>query len=108
MPVNRRQCLYGMGLTGLALLAGCQPLFPAPRTSPARLGYVGLAREPAPRFEAFRQGLRDDGWVEGENLLIESRYAENEPDQLRALVTELALLPVDILVALNYPCAAAA
>ena len=49
--------------------------------------------------EAFRQGLRDLGYVEGKDIVIEFRSAEGTVDRLGALATELTQLPVDVLVA---------
>jgi len=50
------------------------------------------------RHEAFRQGLRELGYVEGKNIVIEYRYAEGKLDRLRGLAAELARLNVDIIV----------
>ncbi len=50
-------------------------------------------------LEAFRQGLRDLGWVEGQNIVIEYRWAEGRFDRLSALVEELIRLKVDLIVA---------
>jgi putative tryptophan/tyrosine transport system substrate-binding protein len=50
------------------------------------------------RLEAFRQGLRDLGYVEGKSLVIEWRYAEGKPDRLPALAAELVRLKVDLIV----------
>jgi putative ABC transport system substrate-binding protein len=50
------------------------------------------------RIEAFRQGLRDLGYVEGKSIAIEWRYAEGKPDRLPALATELVRLKVDVIV----------
>ena len=47
---------------------------------------------------AFREGLRERGWVEGQNIVIESRYADGRVDRLPALVTELIRLKVDVIV----------
>ena len=47
---------------------------------------------------AFRQALRERGWVEGQNIVIETRFAEGKVDQLPALVAELIRLKVDIIV----------
>jgi len=50
------------------------------------------------RLEAFRQGLRELGYVEGKNIVVEYRYAEENPDRLPALAAELVRLKVDVLV----------
>ena len=50
------------------------------------------------RVEAFRQGLRELGYVEGKNIVIEWRYAEGKLDRLPALAAELVRLKVDIIV----------
>jgi putative tryptophan/tyrosine transport system substrate-binding protein len=49
-------------------------------------------------LEAFRQGLRDLGYVEGQNIVLEPRWAEGSEARLRALAAELVRLPVDVLV----------
>jgi ABC-type uncharacterized transport system substrate-binding protein len=72
-------------------------------TTVHRVGRLLSAGSPAsgpdPSFEAFRQGLRALGYVEGQNLVIEDRYAEGSPERLRDLATELVRLPVDVIVA---------
>jgi putative tryptophan/tyrosine transport system substrate-binding protein len=50
------------------------------------------------RTEAFRQGLRELGYIEGKNILIEYRYAERKLDRIPSLVAELVQLKVDVLV----------
>src|SRR5262249_355771 len=57
---------------------------------------------------AFRQGLRALGYVEGQNLLIESRYAEGRAERLPDLAAELARLQVEVLVAWGAPAIRAA
>jgi putative ABC transport system substrate-binding protein len=66
-----------------------------------RLGYLGSTTAPTPlgREDAYLQGLRDYGYVEGQNLIIERRYYEGRPDRLATLVAELVGLPVDIIFA---------
>ena len=66
-----------------------------------RIGYVrvvGVPSTPGPNVEAFRQGLKDLGYVEGKNILIEFRYAEGKRDRVPSLVAELVQLKVDVLV----------
>ena len=65
----------------------------------ARIGYLSpnLATSPHLR-EAFRQGLRDLGYVEGRNLVIEYRSAEGKRERLPALAAELVALKVDVIV----------
>jgi len=65
-----------------------------------RIGYVsenGDPNNPGPRVEAFRRELRDLGYVEGKNILIEFRYVEQKPDRIPSLVNELVQLKVDLL-----------
>jgi putative ABC transport system substrate-binding protein len=50
-------------------------------------------------WEAFRQGLHELGYVEGQNLILEARYAEGSPERLHDVATELVRLPVDVIVA---------
>jgi putative tryptophan/tyrosine transport system substrate-binding protein len=66
-----------------------------------RIGYVsgtGDATNQGPYVQALRQGLRDLGYVEGKNFVIEFRGAEGKPDGMANLVTELVELKVDVLV----------
>ena len=66
-----------------------------------RIGYVsasGDANNPGSSVEAFRQGLRDLGYFEGKNILVEYRYAEGNQDRIPGLVAELVQLKVEVLV----------
>jgi putative tryptophan/tyrosine transport system substrate-binding protein len=66
----------------------------------ARIGWLALNLAAAPHMpEAFRQGLRDLGYVEGRNVVIEYRGAEGKPERLPALAAELVALKVDVIVA---------
>jgi ABC-type uncharacterized transport system substrate-binding protein len=76
-----------------------------------RVGFVsgaGDANSPGPLGEAFRQGLRDLGYVEGKNILVEYRYAEGKLDRIPSLVAELVQLKVDVLVVDALPAIRAA
>jgi putative tryptophan/tyrosine transport system substrate-binding protein len=69
-----------------------------------RIGYVsalGDSNNPGFHVEAFRQGLRDLGYIEGRNILIEYRYPEGRLDRIPSLVAELVQLKVDVVVVTN-------
>ena len=74
-------------------------------TKVPRIGYLGGASPSAQsaRIEAFRQGLRELGYVEGKNISIEYRFAEGKPDRLPALAAELVRLKVDVIVTSGAP-----
>jgi putative ABC transport system substrate-binding protein len=71
------------------------------------VGYLSLSVEIPERTDAFRQGLRDSGWVEGENLAGEFRFAQSL-DQLPELVAELVGLKADVIVSVGSPAIQAA
>jgi putative tryptophan/tyrosine transport system substrate-binding protein len=85
-------------------IAGTAALLVAPRRAlaqgtPRRIGFLGVwADEPArdPIHAAWLSGLREKGWIEGKNLLVEYRYA---PDRLPALAAELVALTPELIVA---------
>lgn len=70
-----------------------------------RIGFLGMTTPSghALQLEALRQGLRDLGYVEGKNIVIEYRWAENRYERLPALAAELARLPVEIIVTHGTP-----
>lgn len=74
-------------------------------TKVARIGFLGAtsASSWASRVEAFRLGLRDLGYVEGKNIIIEFRWAEEEYDQLPVLAAELVRQKVDVLMTYGTP-----
>ena len=82
----------------------------AQQTKVARIGFLGLdsASSHAARLAALRAGLRDLGWLEGANLLIEYRWAEGNYERLRGLADELVQLKVDVVVTHGTPGALAA
>jgi putative ABC transport system substrate-binding protein len=80
-----------------------------PRKIP-RIGLLGISSlsSDSIRIEAFQQGLRELGYVEGNNIVIEYRYAEGRLDRLPELAAELVRLNVDIIVARASPAVRAA
>jgi putative ABC transport system substrate-binding protein len=91
-----------VGLLGIVIaLAMCGAVVQAqqPKSVP-RIGYLSVLSpsSDSTRIEAFRQGLRELGYVEGQNIAIESRYADGKLDRLSDLVGELVRLKVDVIV----------
>ena len=104
--MNRRAFLNA--LTG-SLLAAPLAVGAQQEAKIARIGYLGDPLAAGPHvLEAFRQGLRDLGYVEGRNLVIEYRDAEGKLERLPALAAELVALKVDVIVAAGTPPALAA
>ena len=106
-PIMERRTFLGtLGLSVLAATARRRG--PAGGQGPSnRLPGPNLAANPHLR-EAFLQGLRDLGYVEGRNVVIEYRYAEGKLERLPALAAELVALKVDVIVAAGTLAALAA
>jgi putative tryptophan/tyrosine transport system substrate-binding protein len=62
---------------------------------------IGYLLQPGPWVEAFRQGLRDLGYTEGKNIVVEYRYIEGKLEHIPSLVAELVQLKVDVLFSGN-------
>jgi putative tryptophan/tyrosine transport system substrate-binding protein len=92
--LSRRQ--FMAGAAGLGLLAGCGRLPGQAPPRAARIGY--LAGAPSPQDNDLRQGLREAGYVEGENVVVERRYWQGQADRLPGLAAELVDLPADVIV----------
>jgi putative ABC transport system substrate-binding protein len=105
--LSRRQ--FALGAAGLGLLAGCGRL-PWQAQQPVRVPRIGfLASISATEYlQGFRQGLRERGYLEGQNIEIEVRLAEGEYERLPALAAELVRLQVDVIVAATVPAIEAA
>jgi putative ABC transport system substrate-binding protein len=86
--------LLVLGLLAAPLIAEAQQ----PSTKTARIGYLSLRSGPSHFDEAFRQGLRELGYVEGQNISVEYRWADWKPDRIPALAEELVRLKVDVIV----------
>ena len=103
--VHRRDFLVAAGtLLAAPLVAEAQQA-----ANVTRIGYLShnLAASSHLR-DAFLQGLRELGYVEGRNVVIEYRYAEGKPERLPALAAELVALKVDVIVTVSNTTALAA
>src|SRR5262245_43749976 len=91
----------GLMLTlALSLLVAPLAIEAQPPTKVSRIGVlIPGASLPSLRWETCQQSLRDLGYVEGQNLVIEYRYAEHNLERLPDLAAELVRLPVDLIVA---------
>jgi len=74
----------------------------------SRIGYLGATTAGSAPAEAFRQGLRDLGYVEGKNIIIEYRYAEGVNERFANLAAELVSLKVDVILTGGTPATQAA
>ncbi len=98
-----------IGTLGLGLLAAPFTAEAQQAAKVARIGYLAGNLATSPHLlEAFRQGLRDLGYVEGRNVVIEYRDAEGKLERLPALAAELVALKVDVILAGGTPQALAA
>jgi putative ABC transport system substrate-binding protein len=98
-------CLFGAVLFVLSI--------PAHAQQPMKVSRIGFLHSSSrssmsARDEAFRQGLRELGYVEGKTIIIDYRYAEAQFDRLPAFVADLIDLKVDVLVTLGTPPTVAA
>jgi putative ABC transport system substrate-binding protein len=100
----RRKTVWLVTMLALVILTVPLAAHAQPTTKVYRIGRLS-AGPPPPRppagLKAFQQGLRDLGYVEGQNLVIEYRYAEGSPERLHDLAAELVRLPVDVIVAVG-------
>ncbi len=101
--------IIGLSLGSILLALGLPAQAQQPRKI-ARVGYLS-AGDPVGRgyrIEAFRQGLKELGYVEGKNIIIEYRFAEAKSDRLPELAHDLVRLKVDIIFAPSAPATVAA
>jgi hypothetical protein len=105
-----------MRLIGLAVILTVSlvlaPLA-AETQQPGKVARVGVIEATSPSagrpiLDAFRQGLRDLGYTEGQNVLIEERWAEERPERFPSLIAELVRLTPDVIVVGSNPGARAA
>src|SRR4030095_10644336 len=92
-------------------LASSAPAGAPQRAKIPRIGFVvgsGDAKNPGLQVEGFQKGLRDLGYADGKNLVIEYRYAEGNNERFPSLVSELVRLKVDVLIVSALPAILAA
>ena len=110
--MSRRLALLAFALSFASAIVLGSPLLRAaePADKVARVGFVGLeSPSTAPLgVSVFWERLRELGWVEGQNLITESRWAEGRTDRLPALMTEVVGRNLDVLVTYSTPAAIAA
>ena len=98
--MRRRTIICGLAIL---LLVPKGPSAQQPPGKIPRIGVLGLGEsERAPMFDAFRAGLRDLGYIEGRDIILEFRFAHGNRSLLPELAAELAALPVDVIVAEGY------
>ena len=106
LPMNRRAFLGGLGILATAHAAGAQP------GKVYRIGFLGTVPPSKPAgqgaWEAFLQGLRDHGFVEGKNVVFERRYSEGREDRHAGFVAAFIDLKVDLLITGSSTAARAA
>ncbi len=85
----------------LALASFCPAEAQQTTKAMPRIGFISSSTSDPPMFDAFQQGLRDFGYVEGKDILIKTRYGEGRLDRMPALVNELVQEKVDVIVATN-------
>jgi putative tryptophan/tyrosine transport system substrate-binding protein len=88
-----RLIAIAVALTVCAALASAQQ----PQNIP-RVGILFIGGRDQPHLEAFKQGLRERGYIEGKNIALEYRYAEGREDRLPELAAELVQVKVDVIV----------
>ena len=106
---SRRQFLQcSLALVGISLLSGCEKA-PSPSKVP-RIGFLAVGSREGRGFliEGLLQGLREQGYVEGQNIVIEYRFSNDRNDRLPELAAELINLKVELIVASGTPASFAA
>lgn len=99
--ITRRRLLAGIAIGGLAAPARGR----AQPTKPARIGRLSplSAEADNSNLAAFRQGLRELGWIEGQHFTIEARFADGAADRLASLAAELVQQRVDLILIGSTP-----
>jgi putative ABC transport system substrate-binding protein len=111
-PKSKIKNLKWLGLVALAVaFALCGAVVEAQQpTKVPRIGYLTInsASTQSARIEAFRQSLRELGYIEGKNIVVEWRFGEGKSERVPALAAELVGLKVDVIVTAGGPVTRAA
>src|SRR5438034_690421 len=107
--MTRREFIALIGGAGLLLAAKVRRARAQQPGMPV-IGFLHIASLETRRNQvaSFYQGLKDTGYVEGQNVAIQYRWAENQNDRLPALATDLVRHQVDVIAALSTPSVLAA
>jgi len=107
MILRRAASAAALALVAIVAAPSVADTQPPPKIP--RVGYLGPVSptEGAVLLESFRQGLRELGYVEGQNIFMDYRWAEGRPDRMSVLAAELAKLRVDVIVTYNNATVAA-
>src|SRR4051812_45902987 len=97
--MNRRRLLIALGA---GALASSNPAFSQPAGQPRRIGFISLLSRASylqtGRYAAFLQGMNEQGFVEGRDFIVESRFADGNVEQLIAFMAEMKTLNVAAIV----------
>jgi ABC-type uncharacterized transport system substrate-binding protein len=106
---RRRLLQVGLALVGIGLLPGWEAPESGAEKVP-RIGFLAVGSREGRAFviEGFLQGLREHGYVVGQNIAIEYRFSEGQNDRLPGLAAELVNLKVDLILASGSPASFAA
>ena len=101
--ISRRSFCWTLVSGGIALLVATQVVRGQPVTTIRRVGWLSSGSETSPArvYAAFKQGMRDLGWMEGKNVDYRFVYADGELNRLDALASELIRQQVDVIVVGN-------
>ena len=98
--MNRRELILLLG----GAMAVSRALHAQQKAMPV-IGFLGISSPDASRVAAFRLGLGDTGWIDGQNVAIEYRWAEDRRDRLAALAADFVGRKVDVLMTQGAPSA---
>jgi putative ABC transport system substrate-binding protein len=98
--VDRREFIRLLGCAAAGFVAPANRATAQQSRKVPRVGILTPAQNGAtPIFEAFRRALRDLGYLDGKNIILDFRFAKGSLDALPALAAELVRIPVDVIVA---------